>query len=105
MLADAVEDEHVGQIYEIGGPETLTLREVTEQVYEAEGKSIRIASVPMGLAGVGLKTLSVVPGFPMGGDQYRSLRFDNVTSDNAVDAFGVSVEDLRTLGDYLGLAG
>jgi uncharacterized protein YbjT (DUF2867 family) len=103
MLADAVEGEgHVGEIYEIGGPEVLTLREVTELVYDAEGKSISIVGLPMGLAGVGLKTLSVVPGFPMGGDQYRSLSFENTAPDNDVDAFGLDPGDLRSLGDYLG---
>jgi len=105
MLADAVEDEdHVGNVYEVGGPEVLTLREITRLVYDAEGKSISVVALPMGLAGVGLKTLSVVPGFPMGGDQYRSLKFDNTVTDNDVDAFGVDPSQLRTLSDYLGVA-
>ncbi len=104
MLADSLEDDnHVGEIYEIGGPEVLTLREITEMVYEAEGKSMRIVGLPMGLAGVGLKTLGVVPGFPMGGDQYRSLNFDNTTADNDVEAFGVDTAQMMTLGAYLGV--
>jgi len=105
MLADAVEAEaHAGQTYEIGGPEVLTLREITRMVYDSEGKSVRIVGLPMGLAGVGLKTLGVVPGFPMGGDQYRSLNFDNTTDDNDIDAFGVTPEELQTLAAYLGVA-
>ncbi|PSQ60629.1 MAG: complex I NDUFA9 subunit family protein [Halobacteriales archaeon SW_9_67_25] len=104
MLVAAVEDEdHVGEVYEIGGPEVLTLREITRLVYDAEGKSVSIVPLPMGLAGLGLKTLSVVPGFPMGGDQYRSLQFDNTTADNDVDAFGVEAGELRMLSDYLGV--
>jgi len=104
MLADGVEDDdHVGETYEIGGPAVLTLREITDMVYESEGKSIKIVGLPMGLAGIGLKTLGVVPGFPMGGDQYRSLNFDNTTSDNDIEAFGVDVADLTTLGSYLGV--
>jgi NADH dehydrogenase len=105
MITDAVaEDDHVGEVYEIGGPEVLTLREITRLVYDAEGKSVSIVGLPMALAGVGLKTLSVVPGFPMGGDQYRSLQFDNTTSHNDVGAFGLDPDDLRTLADYLGVA-
>ena len=105
MLADAVEDDqHVGETYEVGGPEVLTLREVTDLVYQSEGKSIRILSLPMGLAGVGLKTLGNVPGFPMGGDQYRSLKFDNTAPDNDVGSFGVSEGDLRTFSTYLGVS-
>jgi NADH dehydrogenase len=104
MIAEAtVDDGHVGETYEVGGPEVLTLREITEMVYESEGTSVRIVGLPMGLAGVGLKTLGAVPGFPMGGDQYRSLKFDNTTDANDVDAFGLSPAELTTLGSYLGL--
>jgi NADH dehydrogenase len=105
MLADAVEDdEHVGETYELGGPEVLTLREITDMVYESEDSSITIVGLPMGLAGIGLKTLGVVPGFPMGGDQYRSLNFDNTTGDNDIGAFGYDESDLTTFGEYLGVA-
>ena len=105
LLADAVEDdEYVGGVYELGGPEVLTLREITKMVYDAAGKSVTIVGLPMGLAGIGLKTLSVVPGFPMGGDQYRSLNFDNTTDDNDVGAFGVDPTEMQTLGAYLGVA-
>ena len=104
MLADAVEsDEHAEQTYDIGGPETLTLREITDMVYESEGKSITIVSLPMGLAGVGLTVLDVVPGFPMGPDQYRSLKFENTTAENDVGAFGIDEEELLTFREYLGV--
>ncbi|CQR48569.1 MULTISPECIES: complex I NDUFA9 subunit family protein [Haloferax] len=102
MLADAVEgDEHVGETYRIGGPEKLTLREITEMVYDAENRSITIVPLPMGLAGVGLTVLGAVPGFPMGKDQYRSLQFDNTTDRNDVGVFGVDVSSMKTLGTYL----
>jgi uncharacterized protein YbjT (DUF2867 family) len=105
MLADALaDDDHVGATYEFGGPEELTLREITNLVYEAEGKSVSILPVPMALAGVGLKTLGAVPGFPMGGDQYRSLQFDNTTDDSDVGAFGADPGDLKTLSSYLGVS-
>jgi NADH dehydrogenase len=102
MLADALEDdEHTGEAYEIGGPEVLELREITNMVYEADGKSVSIVGIPMGLAGVGLKVAGSIPGFPMGGDQYRSLQFDNTTTDNDVESFGVTTGELKTLGAYL----
>ncbi|WP_229121151.1 complex I NDUFA9 subunit family protein [Halapricum desulfuricans] len=104
MLADAVAGaSHAGETYELGGPDVLTLREVTELVYESEDRSIRIVSLPMGLAGIGLKTLGSVPGFPMGADQYRSLQFDNTTDDNDIEAFGVTADSLTTLAAYLGV--
>ena len=104
MLAETLTDDaHIGETYELGGPDNLTLREITNMVYEAEGKSVSIVSVPMALAGVGLTLGGKVPGFPMGADQYRSLQFDNTTADNDIGAFGVEVDDLTTLADYLGV--
>ena len=105
MIADAVEDdERVGETYEVGGPDVLTLREITNLVYESEGRSVSVVPLPMGMAKVGLSVLGGL-GFPMGRDQYRSLQFDNVTDDNAVDAFGVEESELTTFRSYLGLAG
>jgi len=104
MLVETLTDDtHVGETYELGGPENLTLREITNMVYDAEGKSVSIVSVPMALAGVGLSVGGKIPGFPMGADQYRSLQFDNTTTDNDIGAFGVEADDLTTLGDYLGV--
>ncbi|NHN46882.1 complex I NDUFA9 subunit family protein [Halostella sp. JP-L12] len=102
MLADCVEDDdHVGETYEIGGPEVLTLAQVAKLARRAEGQSVTILPVPMALAGVGLKVAGSIPGFPMGADQYRSLKFDNTTADNDIDAFGRSPDDLTTLSEYL----
>jgi NADH dehydrogenase len=101
MLADGVaEDDHVGQVYEIGGLEVLTLREITNLVFDAEGRGVSVVPLPMGLAKVGLSVLGSV-GFPMGADQYRSLKFDNTTDDSDVEAFGVAPDDLKTLSTYL----
>ena len=101
MLVDSIEsDEHVGETYEVGGPEVLTLRDVTSQVYDAEGSSVSIVPLPMPLAKVGLSVLGSV-GFPMGADQYRSLKFDNTPATNDIDAFGASSGSLTTLSEYL----
>jgi NADH dehydrogenase len=103
MLADAVEDDtYEGGVYEIGGPERLTLAEIARLIHGSDGRPVTVLPVPMGLAKVGLTLLGAIPGAPMGADQYRSLRFDNTTTHNDVEAFGLTEADLRTLGDYLG---
>jgi len=108
MLADCVDEEEDrgGETYELGGPEVVTLADVARHMYTAEGKSLRVLPIPMALAKLGLTIGGVVPGFRMGPDQYRSLRFDNTidggdTNVNDVRAFGVEPGDLRTLDDYL----
>lgn len=103
ILAESIEDErHVGETYEIGGPEILTLAAVAKLAREARGQSVRIIPVPMGLAGLGLAIADALPGIPMGRDQYRSLRIDNVTSENDVAAFGMDPAEMTTLAEYLG---
>ncbi|GGL49848.1 complex I NDUFA9 subunit family protein [Halocalculus aciditolerans] len=101
VLADALDARHEGGVYELGGPEVLTLADVTRLVYEAEGKSVTVLSVPMPLAAVGLEIAGSVPFLPFGGDQARSLRMDNTVTENDVTAFDRDVDDLRTLADYL----
>lgn len=113
MLADALEgtgpgaggdeDPHVGRIYEIAGPEVLTLAEVAELAHAADGRPVNVVPVPMALTKVGLSLADYIPRFPFGSDQYRSLQLDNVREDNDIDAFGVSEADMTTLSEYLGV--
>lgn len=104
MLADGIHEEHDGKAYEIGGPEVLTLADVTRLAYRAEGKSVTVLPLPMALAKIGMTAIEPVPFVPFGSDQYRSLKFDNRVGDNDIDAFGVTESDLTTLGEYLGLS-
>lgn len=107
MIADSVgEDEegHVGETYEVGGPEALTLAEMAEMVYRAEDKSLRVFPVPMPLAKIGLALAEPLPFVPFGSDQYRSLKMENVVKGtNDIDVFGLSEDDLTTFGEFLGL--
>ena len=102
MIADGVDGDHAGQTYELGGPEVLTLRKVVERVLKADDRQVSILALPMTFAKVGLSVMGSVGG-PMGSDQYRSLKLDNTTDDNAIGVFGVEPDELRTLNDYLGL--
>ncbi|MFB6153879.1 MAG: complex I NDUFA9 subunit family protein [Halodesulfurarchaeum sp.] len=105
LLADAVGDEaHRGEVYEIGGPEVLSLAEVARMVYRAEGRSTSVLSIPMPLAGIGMALADPLPFVPFGRDQFRSLRFDNTTDDGALEDFGRSPEDLTTLSTYLDIS-
>jgi len=104
MLADAVEDDaHRGEIYEIGGPEELTMRAVTELAWAAEGKHPTVVSMPMSLTKLGLTMAGPVPFVPFGPEQAKALKIQNTVADNDADAFGVAPAEMRTLADYLGV--
>lgn len=103
MLAQSVESARTG-VWDVGGPEVLSLAEVARLVHRADGRSLRVVSVPMPLARVGLTVADPLPCFPMGLDQYRSLEMDNVVEDeNEVAEFGFSEGSMRRFGDYLGV--
>ncbi|MFC4436619.1 MULTISPECIES: complex I NDUFA9 subunit family protein [Natrialbaceae] len=103
-LADALEDDdHVGETYEIAGPQIVTLADVTELAYEAEGESVTIVPIPMGLAKLGLAAVDSIPFVPFGPDQARSLEMSNTVVDNDIIAFGVDRDDLLPIRAYLGL--
>lgn len=103
ILAECVEEGHDGETYEIGGPEVLTLADVTRLAYRAEDKPVMILPLPMVLARLGLTVANPLPFVPFGNDQYRSLGVDNTVADNDVDAFGLDESDLTTLSEYLGV--
>ena len=102
MIADCVDEErHEGETYEIGGPDRLTLADVTRMYYASRGQSVQIIPVPMALSKLGLTLAGPVPLVPFGREQARALTFDNTTDENDVEAFGVDPDDLRTLESYL----
>ncbi len=102
ILADILEEEtHVGETYDLGGPEVLTLADVTRLIYEVEGRSVTILPVPMVTAKLGLTVADPLPFVPFGVDQARSLEFDNTVDSNDVTAFGYDEQALRRLRSYL----
>lgn len=102
ITADAIEDEeHVGKAYDFGGPNVLSFGEVTQMLYRAEGKPVKIFSVPMELAKTGLRMVDPLSVIPLGIDQARALEMSNVTEHNDIDAFGLDESDLLSLSDYL----
>ncbi|WP_256390914.1 complex I NDUFA9 subunit family protein [Natronoarchaeum rubrum] len=102
IFADGIEDDaYDGEVYELGGPEVLSFGEVTRMLYEADGKSVEIVPVPMGLATVALYAVDPIPSIPLGVDQARALKMSNVTDHNDVGAFGYEMSDLTTLSTYL----
>src|SRR5699024_9711440 len=84
MLADGLDDEHVGETYELGGPAVLTLADVAKLAYRAEGKPVSVLPVPMGLTKLGMSAIGPVPMIPFGPDQARLLEMDNVVDENDI---------------------
>ena len=73
-LADP--EKHGGKIYELAGPEALTMMEINERIAHAQRRKRTFLPMPDALSA----TFAALPGTPMGSDQWDLLKRGNVAS-------------------------
>lgn len=90
VTAAVADPERTGSVYELGGPEKVTYREIVDHVMRATGKRRIKLGVPVPLiSALTAVTDRVLPIFPVSHDQIRSLGRPNVAGDRAFErAFG-----------------
>jgi uncharacterized protein YbjT (DUF2867 family) len=79
-----------GHVYELGGPEVLTMRDLNRRIAGLAGYRPDLLDVP-DFAGLMLSKLGFLPGAPLSRDQWAMLQNDNVATDDGggLDAFGI----------------
>lgn len=84
-----------GKIYELGGPEVLTFREILEFVLRTTARKRPLVSLPFGIASLLGSVASLVPFItpPITSDQVELLKQDNVVSE-AAKAEGRTLEGM-----------
>lgn len=88
---------HGGKTYEVGGPETMTMRELNEKIADMSGLSPSFIDMP-DAASATLAKFGFLPGAPLTRDQWIMLQKDNVAADNGwCDAFGIAPTKLETV--------
>jgi NADH dehydrogenase len=87
-----VDEAHVRQIHEIGGPEWVSYREIVDRVMAATG--IRRLKMPMPIPLISALTVvtdRILPIFPVSHDQIASLQRPNSTDLDAFErTFGIA---------------
>lgn len=84
-IASAVEAKaRGGTIYELGGPEVRTFREIMEYVLATIERKRLLLPLPFPLAKLQASLLQFLPKPPLTPDQVELLRTDNVVSDQAI---------------------
>lgn len=73
-----------GRTYELGGPETYSLREIVERVLAEIRRKRFLLDIPFGLAAFQGKLLSLLPSPPLTEDQVLLLKRDSVVSPGAL---------------------
>lgn len=97
-VATALErpDRHGGHIYELGGPEQLTMMEIHQRIAAAQGRNRRFIAVPDGLSA----TFAALPGTPMSRDQWTMLKTGSTAAPGARGFAELGIEP-KPLGLFL----
>ena len=93
---------HGGRIYELGGPQTITMREINAWICEATGRGSKaVVAIPDALGKLLARLLGWLPGAPISGDQWLMLQTDNVASGEhpGFEAFGISPAPLASVAE------
>jgi NADH dehydrogenase len=72
-----------GHIYELGGPEVLTFREIYQRLFRETARPRLLVSLPWGIAKLKGSVMGILPKPPLTADQVESLKTDSVVSGNA----------------------
>lgn len=96
--------QHRAQTYEIGGPQVMTMREMTAAIGTAAGQSTDLVDMPDFAASL-ISRFGFLPMAPLTRDQWISLQSDNVVGDGAsgLAAFAIDPVPLAAVApDWLG---
>jgi len=74
-----------GSVYELGGPETMTFRQILDRVQEYTGRDRGYVNLPFWLAKIQAALTWPLPKRPLTVDQVRLLKNNNIVSDAATD--------------------
>jgi uncharacterized protein YbjT (DUF2867 family) len=95
---------HGGKVYEIGGPQVMSMIELHQAILELTCQKPAIVHVPDFASNL-LSKLGFLPGAPLTRDQWLMLQRDNVPAKGApgLEAFGIRPTPLAAVGyEWLG---
>ena len=83
---------HHGKIYELGGPDIMTFREVMAYILKLTKRRRALLPIPFGVMGLAAGAMSVLPNAPVTRDQLKQLKTDNVVAANALTLKNLGIE-------------
>jgi NADH dehydrogenase len=98
IAAAAIEPACGGKIYEIGGPQVMSMIELHQAILKITGQKTEIVPLP-DLFGTALSYLGWLPGAPLTRDQWLMLQRDNVAAKGApgLETFGIEPTPLEAV--------
>jgi uncharacterized protein YbjT (DUF2867 family) len=93
---------HAGRLYELGGPQVMTMAELNRWICRATGRNRTVVEIPDALARPLVRLTGWLPGAPMTWDQWLMLQRDNVAAGPGFEAFGLRPAPLAAVSrDWL----
>lgn len=89
MARSVVHPSSIGQCYELGGPERLTLAEIVQQTARMLGLRRWVLPLPDALGHLQARVGEWLPGKPITRDNFRSLAWPSVTREDGLAALGI----------------
>ncbi len=91
VMACLNKPETSGHIYDLGGPETLTFRQLYQRLFLHTGRTRTLVSLPWGVAKFQGSLMSFLPNPLLTSDQVESLKTDNIagTGSEGFSALGI----------------
>ena len=83
---------HQGKIYELGGPDIMTFREVMAYILKLTKRRRALLPIPFGVMGLAAGAMSVLPNAPVTRDQLKQLKTDNIVAANALTLKNLGIE-------------
>lgn len=97
-LVRALEDPcTAGRVYELGGPDVMTLAEIVRYTRDCLGLKRAIVPLPDLLGRMQALACDFVPGKPFSSDNFRSLLLDSVPREDGLDALGIAKTPVAAL--------
>ncbi len=81
-----------GRVYELGGPEVLSFKELMERMFKETKRPRPLMSVSWGLARIKASFLNILPNPPITNDQITSLQTDSVVGGGAATLQDLGIE-------------
>lgn len=90
MAAASAPRTHGGKVFELGGPQVLSMRELMEWICQTTGHNRALVDIPDPIAAAAARLTGWLPGAPITWDEWLMLQRHSVARDGA--------EGLRSLG-------
>ncbi len=81
----------VGRVYELGGPEIVTFKEIYERLFNYIGTKCCLIGLPWSVARTQAFFMGILPNPPLTNDQITSLQSDNIVAQDALGLYDLGL--------------